>query len=560
MEKEFHWEKWGVCGLTALLAALTCVLLPISYAVNDDVGLEKILSGWYTGVPDGHAIYIQAVLAYPLTWLYRLFPGLNWYGIFLCGLQWLCLALVLGRAARAAGEENQGLAVASTAVVFLAAVWENYVSVTYTVTAGILLACALYWYLSGEGSVKDQILTALLASIGLALRMQFAPVVLLAGGIAWLSRTCREGIRATWYLPALLGASLLLTACCQRLAYGSTEWQEFLRFNEARTEVYDYTGIPSYEEERGFYEENKISVQVFEALDIYDLTGREEVSEQLLRTVADYQKQKQQLPFREHLGQTLKNAFKSLFADAYGQPLFPVNFLAVAAWVVFFCAAIMRKEYACLSFGWAFLLAMGAMWLYLAWQGRLLYRVLFVLYLMLLAAGAGFLSLCGWKLPPGRAGRRALAFLALGFLVPALYRVSVCCGKALEAERQNQDRDVLEEYFAGHPDQFFFVATPLVAPVCDRISLWTEPSPMNYDELGGWTVRTPLYRQRLQRAGIQDIRGALLSQEACVVTSGRKMAYLFSDEYEEGTRIVYECVEELHGEAWKYYIYRYILQ
>ena len=45
---------------------------------------------------------------------------------------------------------------------------------------------------------------------------------------------------------AMLGVGLLLMIGCQHLAYASVEWKEFLAFNAARTEVYDFTGIPSY--------------------------------------------------------------------------------------------------------------------------------------------------------------------------------------------------------------------------------------------------------------------------------------------------------------------------
>lgn len=78
-------------GAVAMPAIVTWVLMPVNYNVNDDVDLEHIISGMHTGAPDGHAIYIQAMLSYPLSWLYGLFPDWNWYGVLLYSLQWLGL-------------------------------------------------------------------------------------------------------------------------------------------------------------------------------------------------------------------------------------------------------------------------------------------------------------------------------------------------------------------------------------------------------------------------------------------------------------------------------------
>ena len=65
MKDKIRWEKLAVYGFVALLALGTCLWMPVNYNVNDDVELEGILSGAYTGSPDGHAIYIRALLAYP---------------------------------------------------------------------------------------------------------------------------------------------------------------------------------------------------------------------------------------------------------------------------------------------------------------------------------------------------------------------------------------------------------------------------------------------------------------------------------------------------------------
>lgn len=561
MKRQIQRDKLAIYGLVAVLAVLTCMLMPLNYNVNDDVELEGILSGMYTGTPDGHAIYIQAVLAYPLSWLYRIFPSWNWYGILLCGLQWLSIALVIDRADDCVSDPvNRILILGNIILAFFIAVWENYVSLTYTTTAGILLSMVMFWYLAGDNSLRTQAVTAVLVLTGIALRFQFAPMILPVGAVCWCLKAYREGIRKVWYLPAFLGAGLILMIGCQRLAYGSEEWQEFLEFNDARTEVYDYAGVPSYEENREFYDRNGISVQVFEALDIYDLTGRPEITTELLRTVADYQEEKQEVPALEDMKQTAKASLKSFFKDQYGESLSPLNIFMSLLWIAFLLTSIRRKKYVCLLTGLGVIAVTGAMWVYLAWQGRLLYRVLFAMQLLMVTTGAGLWRYAGKGMFPGRMMRRYfLAGIFLIMLVPACLTWPKCYERGVEAKIQNEDRNVLEAYFREHSEQFYLLTTPLVAPVSDSITLHTNRYPANYVELGGWVVRSPLYETRLRKAGITDIRRMLLEQKGCVITSGRDMSYLFSDVYEEGRDIEYRCLEDLHGEDWKYYVYQYIL-
>lgn len=554
-------EKRKIYVFVALLSVITCCFLPLNYNVNDDVELESILSGMYTGSPDGHAIYIQAILSWPLAWLYRLLPGWNWYGIFLCGIQWLALALVMDRAADCMKDPlNRLLAMGNILLIFFVVVWENYVSITFTTASGILLAAVLYWYIAGDDSLHTQLVTALLVLVGISLRIEFAPVILLTGAVCWLLKVYRSGFRKVWILPAALGAGFFCMVLCQSLAYGSEGWRNFLSFSDARSQVYDYTGVPSYEADREFYDQEGIPVQVFEALDIYDLTGRPEVTEELLLKVASHQQEQHRTSFRANMAAAFRDSLVSFFEDQYGRTLSPVNILMCVVWIGLLASAVWKRRYSCLLAGDSVILAVAAMWFYLSWEGRLLYRVLFVMQLLMVAVGAGLWQLEGRNLIRNIRVRRYLLSAALFLLlVPAVKTWPACRAHAMEAKEQNEDRNVLEAYFEEHPDQFYFLTTPLVAPISDEVTLRVNPHPANYAELGGWIVRSPLYEEKLAHYGITDIRQTLLEQKGCVVTSGRKMDYLFSDTYEEGTDIEYRCVDELHGEDWKYYIYQYIL-
>ena len=53
------------------------------YDLNDDVLMKEILSGNYTGVPEGHNIQMLWLISAAISLLYRIVRIAPWYGVFL---------------------------------------------------------------------------------------------------------------------------------------------------------------------------------------------------------------------------------------------------------------------------------------------------------------------------------------------------------------------------------------------------------------------------------------------------------------------------------------------
>ena len=64
------------------------------FDLNDDVLMKDILSGAYTGIPEGNNIQMLYPISAFISVLYRIVRGLDWYGIFLCFLQALCVFVI----------------------------------------------------------------------------------------------------------------------------------------------------------------------------------------------------------------------------------------------------------------------------------------------------------------------------------------------------------------------------------------------------------------------------------------------------------------------------------
>ena len=81
-------------ALTLSLVLLAGLFGDYYFDLNDDVTMKDILSGIYTGTPAGHNIQMLYPISAFISLFYRVYRGLDWYGIFLCFLQYLCVFVI----------------------------------------------------------------------------------------------------------------------------------------------------------------------------------------------------------------------------------------------------------------------------------------------------------------------------------------------------------------------------------------------------------------------------------------------------------------------------------
>ena len=150
-EQKNNLRLYGIAfAVVACYTVLAYLCFPFRLDLNDDVLMKDILSGAYTGVPDGHNIQMQYPLGAFLAGLYRLIPSLPWYGIFLCGTQTLCLSLILGRAmACVKTKKGRGWTVSFFLAFAAALLLPHVVFYQYTVTCALCAGTAAFLLYSG---------------------------------------------------------------------------------------------------------------------------------------------------------------------------------------------------------------------------------------------------------------------------------------------------------------------------------------------------------------------------------------------------------------------------
>jgi len=86
------WRVLGfVSGLNALLFALFFAAATPGYETNDDLGMQLIASGFYTGQPSEYLIFTNVLIGWILRCLYHLRDGHNWYFVYLVAVHYVSL-------------------------------------------------------------------------------------------------------------------------------------------------------------------------------------------------------------------------------------------------------------------------------------------------------------------------------------------------------------------------------------------------------------------------------------------------------------------------------------
>ena len=224
--------------------------------------MRSILSGAYTGVPDGHAVYMQYPLTGLLALLYRIFPSCPWMDIFFCGCILGCMILVAGEFG------NKVLGSLTACVLFLP--FFHYMH--YTIVAALLAGTAIFLLCRN----KKKMVTLVLLWIAYMVRSQVGLLCLPFVAAAWVwqwlhgERSCKERlVTIAKYVGALLGGLLLVTGV-NALFYSSAQWQEYLKYNDSRTQLYDYTDFLSTDKYGEEPEAYGMTAQEYEILSSYN--------------------------------------------------------------------------------------------------------------------------------------------------------------------------------------------------------------------------------------------------------------------------------------------------
>ena len=573
------------------------------YELNDDVVIKDILAGMYSGTPETRNMQMLYPLSFLLGVLYNILPVVHWYALMLIVCELLCFYLILERTlefcAKIYGKISMVVAVS---FFWIGCCMYHMVFLQYTVTAGLLVATALFRFMTNYSTdpneisfmqdtarvtkdempvglfLKRNILNMLMICFAFLLRPNMAllltPIVGCGFILKWAEESPVFTKRNTEKFLSVMIIVVAFSSLCfgmDKIAYSRTSWQQFQKLFDARTQIYDFTGIPSYEENASFYDEIGVSEQEVTLLKEYDYALSETIDSDVLQKISRYSKTLSSQQKSE------ANAWKEAFYQymhmyEQGEYRSYIAVIAIMGLLVIFCAMI-QKHFTVLTKMALLFLAKSVSWMYLFYNGRVVERVtmpllftevLCLLAMLLMEFGIVVQKQNGYRtelrrmrvLSKWQERREACVRIApvTALILFLLVSIPIFWNGYQKTTKEYQNREKAHSFFEtvnayckANADNFYFMDvysttsvrladTEEVVYDSEKAFATNISSFKNCDLLGGWISKSPLTKEKLQKyfkeeaASIQEL---LLQKENVYLVAYTDRNLSFIEEYYE---------------------------
>ncbi len=571
--KRFFGKHQNFIGtMILLLVIMTVVSVRYDYYfdLNDDVLMKDILAGVYTGEPEGHNIQMLWLVSAFISFLYRMGRGLPWYGFFLCACHYGSLFLIINRSLSFCRRlSGKALLLLAEGLLVTGLFLDHLVSAQYTVTCTLLAGAAAFLFVTTDASlpvkefIKKNAGTVFLVFLAYLIRSEMLllvfPLICVAGVIKWSSEEkifVKENFVKYLTVIGMILFCLLAGQVSHRIAYGSKEWRTFTEYFDNRTELYDFQEIPSYEENKEFYEEAGLTESERELLENYNFGLDEEIDEKLLGKIAEYAaaNRSAKKPFAQNFRESAGEYFRrTVYPPSHNESDFPWSYVIIFSYLLVFMTALLAKEKKvtarlCRSFFQLFFLfsVRTVLWMWLIMRDRVPVRISHSMYLMELCILLSMLLVQCKKLREGEEKRKRISLMAGAFygifavvILPSSFRAA---DEDVEKKAlANSSYEQLYDYLGSeeNKDNFYFIDVYSSVGYTEKMFVNVDNSLDNYDIMGGWACKSPLWRKKLSCFGITDMEKALIGRDDVyyVQETGADTKWLVSYYEDHGSRV-----------------------
>ena len=565
LKKLFASRLTKIVLFTTFLVVGLSVTYDFYYDLNDDTTIKDIISGAYTGKPSAYSVQMLFPLSFCISLCYRAIPGIPWYGLFLCVCQFGAWALIAWRVTGVVKKQwQQYMTLCFEMVIYFGLLIRQLVIVQYSVTSGICMATAILLYLTGEEkelprqNLKQNIASIFLVILSFMIRTEMCimllPFLVLSGFCKWMSNEkifTVQNIKRYLYLigTALIGMTVVLALDKLSIATSgeSEAWQAFREFFDERTTLYDFYGIPSYEEHAAFYEMIGCSEESYSLLQNYNFSLDESIDEYLLENVVNYQEKMAKTGCG--LAMTAGMISKNSLSEAiwlYKEQLIHAKsgvyaYMLLAAYISFVLLAGGRKNSGCYWKMALLLVIRSILWIYLFMVDRVLDRVTCPLLVAELMVLLGWIIQESIRVKPIAKNFVYVKLQAIGtysLLAICAFLACVMNAQKLQSEYEARERinsrwESLLAYCAEHEDAYYAVDVYSSTSYegisySEKIYKNVDNSYRNFDICGGWLSKSPLMYEKLGKMQIETLEEALISKDNVyfVATPDKDLSWL----------------------------------
>ncbi len=511
-------SKWWIWATAAGIVVIVAMLLyPPVFYLNDDVTMRSILSGAYTGVPDGHAVYMKYPLTGILALLYKVMHFVPWFELFLAGSIWGCMLLLIYHFEK----PYVGFGVA------IALYLPFCLHMHYTIVAAVVAATAIFLIALGKRKVWPVLLLLLSYMIRSQVGLLSLPFV--AAAVVWrlvvVKKEERKEESIYWAKHGIaLVAGVLLCSVVNYCFYAADDWKSYSAYNDSRTLLYDYTDFLSTDQYAQSYASYGMSAQEYDILASYDTMLDADIDEIKMQEIAE--RISEGMASGNSMVERLKDTVRKYYLQIRYSDM-PFNYLWLGAYLLLGIGFVLCKKWLLLAVLGILGVGRSCIWIYLIWQGRFPERVsvsLYILELMLLL-GMGL-----WLIKKERISSKGIRLGVVGLCCLALggagvYQWHVTVQRLQESKRIQSEWTTLKQYCAEEADRMYLVD---VFSVVEYADFQYAEDAENMMLLGGWMSASPLAKERFAKLGYTDGAECLYYDEAVslIVEADNDVAWL----------------------------------
>lgn len=557
-------KRLGVCKDIAIVGLPLAIFLfwilttwKINYQVHDDRYMMEFLSGKFLASSDAHLVYIKYPFAILMQGMYQLFPGHDWYAAVMLSLQIAMIAIMTWYIVRNIKEIKYKVFSQIAFYSFFILCWINEITCfTYTTVAALVGATIVVVYALGQDRIRDYVMLLLLCFLVFNLRSDLFFMILPVCGILWIRKSFHNKFKQQMVFGLILLIVVGGSWICNAVAYSSEPWKEYMKYNSARTKVYDYDydDLIVYETNREMYDKLNISEDECKILESYDLSLCDETLYGKIPEVAD--------AYTDHktFGIKIQNTMKAILSDGLLESKM-MTLVSVLLWGILILATVWSRKKDVIWMEIGFALVHIVLWLYLGYKGRILPRVSHSMLLLQIVTPCICLyyTFCNvvekkWNKMVKRLGSIGLLIVLLGVCA---YDV-LLCNKLMhknEKEAGYRDQYIIEQYCNSHKDNFYFLDVFSVVECKYTFDYDNKNEYENFVSLGDWFGNSPIYKKKLQIENIDSVRQAVLENENVYVIGivGKDLGFISGITDKD---VTIESVDFLDGGMDDYVVYQ----
>ena len=304
---------WIVFAESIQIAYLYFVM-PISkfavYGTNDDALISSISNGQLTGNPDGHLIFLNPIISFPISWLQHFSLSLNLYVYFLTFVVTLSFATVLGLTQTQGNISIRNRAISFTLWALSCVTFVSWFSLSPTYTgasifaAGASVSFAFIYLSRGNMSYLNKNVTfaffSIMFFISISIRLESLYIFIFFALILFLPKYFFSKISLRNLAVIMLASFLIIltSVISERIVYNKNGWKEFYETNQLRHKI--QLRAPERKLETTYSEIgwNKSTYDLFTSFILID---KNEMNSEKLKRILDFNSENQTLKFLQNI-------------------------------------------------------------------------------------------------------------------------------------------------------------------------------------------------------------------------------------------------------------------